>query len=385
VRYLLPAPYPDELLGSLWIRMARRTQLSIAVLTQAVVGGAKGRPGIFHLGNLRAMGAGVRIAPELLLWNHTVFPYSTAFFRKAALVEAVQSALSTGADARKVGAIVQSVSDFSRLRRFCASCAQEELAATGETYWHRQHNLPGVQICLRHLRGLSVTELPTTSTRWHSALPGDLLRLLPRVGRKKPSRLQVLLAELSNDVIIRAPLSSVHRDADWYREAVVMLGLASHGRNIDAAKLTDWFARQLGKLADAVLPERDRSLRWSALMVRPGSNQPIRTFKHLLLEAALRLQEPTRKPILNHEPRGFRGYATPQADAQFARKVRLLVNKYVALGERVPVAEVLTEAGCWSRFRHARDMYPAIAREVVRLKESAAAMRPNWGKGSTCG
>jgi len=382
VRYLLPAPYPDELLGSLWVRFARRTELPIAVLTQAVVG-AKGRPGIFHLGNLRAMSTGLRMAPERLLWSHTVFPYSTAFFRKDALVEAVQSVLSTGPDARKAGHFVQSVSDFSRLRRFCASCAREELTATGETYWHRQHNLPGVQICLRHKRGLNVTVLPTTSTRWRSELPGDLLRLLPRTSYRKPSRLQVVLAELSRDVVIRKPLSVLRRDADWYREAIVVLGLSSHRRNIDATKLTDWFARQMGEFADAVLPERDRSLRWSALMVRPGCNQPVRTFKHLLLEAALRLQPPIRKPILNHEPRGFRGYATPQADAQFARTVRLLVNKYVALGERVSVLQVLTEAGCWSRFRHARELYPAVAREVARLKASEAAMRPNWGKGAT--
>ena len=31
---------------------------------------------------------------------------------------------------------------------YCPACAEEELARYGESYWHRMHQLPGVNVCL---------------------------------------------------------------------------------------------------------------------------------------------------------------------------------------------------------------------------------------------
>lgn len=33
---------------------------------------------------------------------------------------------------------------------YCPACAEEELARYGEPYWHRMHQLPGVDVCLMH-------------------------------------------------------------------------------------------------------------------------------------------------------------------------------------------------------------------------------------------
>ncbi len=385
MKYLLARPYPDELLGSVWIRTVRRLQVPISVLTKAVTGGAKFRPGLFHLGYLREMSSSLRVPPRWLLWNHTVFPYTTAFYSPELREKAVASVMSTGPVARKVGPIVQSVSGNSRLRRFCILCARHELELSGETYWHREHNLPGVRVCLRHQRMLQVTELPTMSTRWLPQLPEDFVSGVRGAVRSvsAPSEFLLQLAQASSFALRREPFKAWHRDAAWYREAVETLGLVSFDRSVDEAKLADWLEGHIGDVAALDLSSNDQTLRWAAHLLRPGYTAPFVSFKHLIFESAMRLQTPLRQPILNHVPLGFRGFATRDADERFARTVRRLVRRYLALGERVRVADILEEAGCWSRFRHTRKLYPAVEKEVARLKESAVAARPNWGKGQS--
>jgi hypothetical protein len=41
--------------------------------------------------------------------------------------------------------------------RWCDACAEEDLHGVGEAYWHRQHQLPGTAVCLRHRRWLHAT------------------------------------------------------------------------------------------------------------------------------------------------------------------------------------------------------------------------------------
>ena len=47
--------------------------------------------------------------------------------------------------------------------RFCPECAQEDRAAFGETYWHRLHQLHGVDACAHH-----DVFLEETDATWHN-------------------------------------------------------------------------------------------------------------------------------------------------------------------------------------------------------------------------
>ena len=134
-----------------------------------------------------------------------------------------------------------------------------------------------------------------------------------------------------------------------------------------------------GQPSDYGLAAKDARLSWMALMVRPRSGHPFIPLKHLLFETALAIQERGAGPVLDHVPSGPSGRALEQFDRERAEAVRRVVAGYSRRGERVRIQDALTEAGCWSAFRHARTQLPQVAKAVAALKESHAAMRPNWG------
>jgi len=45
------------------------------------------------------------------------------------------------------------------------------------------------------------------------------------------------------------------------------------------------------------------------------------------------------------------------------------------IGERVGVTEALSEIGCWESYRHARDRFPLVVRELKRLQRSGLSLR----------
>src|SRR5436853_645463 len=52
----------------------------------------------------------------------------------------------------------------SRLR-FCPACADAERASSGEAYWHRLHQVPGIFICPIHRMFLEESSVQTTFRR----------------------------------------------------------------------------------------------------------------------------------------------------------------------------------------------------------------------------
>ena len=381
MKYLLARPYPDEPLGSVWIRTVRQTDVPIAVATRVVTGGEKLTPSLFYSGQLRAIGAALRIPPAVLLWEHTVFPYATAFYTPELLAKAVVYAYQSGVELRGLGSIIQSVSDYSRLRRFCPLCARQELTQFGETYWHRLHNLPGVVTCMHHGIRLHVTTIPTVSRRWQDELPHDLMRRPEPPEHDRATAFERHLAWLTWCLLKREPLTVLERHPNWYRDGIDVRGLATPGRKVECEKLAAWMRTFVDDPAALGLPERDQSFLWLAHMIRPRTGQPIVPLKHLLFETALAFQTGSELPLLNYRATGFRGLATEAADAAFAKAVRAVAQRYLRLGERRRIQDVLEEAGCWTRFRHNSKAYPAVKEAIAWMKTTAIVMRPNWGKG----
>lgn len=380
MRYLMPRPLPDELVGSAWIRAVRRTGVPIAVATRIMTGGRKFSPSLFTLAHLAELGAFLRIEPQELLWEHTFFPYVTAYYSAELHAKAVSLVFDRGSALTGLGSLVQGVSDYSRLRRLCPMCVHEDLERWRQSYWHRQHNLPGTLACTRHGVLLHVTTLPTVSKVWHGVLPEDV-----RVPRRPlaPTPFLTRLAQSSEALLGRCRSEPLERDASWHREQLVTKGLVSPGWAVDSRKASAWLAASMQLPPEVLgLPARDASLRWIGNMVRPGYDQPFVPLKHVLFETALELQDMLAEPILNHIPTGMKSLATPEADANAARAVLAVVRSYVARGERVGVGQALTEAGCWSRFRHSSKAYPQVQAALAYLKSSPAAMRPHWGEGS---
>lgn len=49
--------------------------------------------------------------------------------------------------------------------RYCALCCQEDRDQVGEYYWHRSHQIPGVQVCPIHQVFLGCSEIPLLKLR----------------------------------------------------------------------------------------------------------------------------------------------------------------------------------------------------------------------------
>jgi hypothetical protein len=323
----------------------------------------------------------LQVEPMELLWQHTVLPYATAYFERPVFDNALAAALSTGRDAIGMGAVTQSVSDLVPFRRFCVACAREDRRRWRESYWHREHNLPGVRVCLRHGSVLRQSQLRSTgwegrSERLPHEVPGQ--RLLHR----RVTPFDVELGRRSVALLGREPGAQVERDQVWYRTRLIDGGLLTPTRPVNAQKLVQWVREQMGGPATGYgLNERDAELRWLALMVRPRSGHPFVPLKHLLFETALatHAQAPeATKPLLDHVSSGPGGRSPAEMaalDREYAAAVRKVVAGYVKRGERVRIQDALTEAGCWAPFRHGRTGLPRTSREVARLLASAAAMR----------
>lgn len=82
--------------------------------------------------------------------KHTMLPYYTRFIplerRKKAfdLITAMDRSFYDCLYMRK------NKTEMRKYMRYCPVCASNDRKKYGETYWHRKHQLPGVEICLEH-------------------------------------------------------------------------------------------------------------------------------------------------------------------------------------------------------------------------------------------
>jgi hypothetical protein len=356
--------------------------------------------------------------PMDLLWQHTVFPYATAFFEPGTFENATRAALSTGSSATGMGAVTQSVSDHIRFRRFCPACIIEDKKRWGESYWRRSHNLPGVLVCLVHNRVLTQTQLRTAGRlSWSYALPHELQG--SPVLRQRPSTFEVELARCSIATLGRAQPGQpgtlqAARPASWYRAALQELGLLSTNRQVSVQKLAAWAQSAIGgKLTRFGFAEKYTSLAWLGLMVRPKISIPFVPLKHLVFETLLALERTAvvasavdnavavnelpataagsagpRSPVetavgvtlrkLDHVPSGMSGppiHLLEARDKQYAAAVLNVIRDYKNRGERARVNDALTEAGCWSEYRHDRTNFPRVSAVVSRLRMSTVSAK----------
>lgn len=143
VRCPTTAPYPDEELGSVVIRMRRHVGLT----PRRFMHWYFGHPNFATLksfGNLlQPMAELTGLAQATLLWEHTLIPYGLASLSP----EASKRQLSEhyGRSPLQHSDVIGKFS-----RRWCETCFKLDLQTFGEPYWHRSHMLPGVSTCYVH-------------------------------------------------------------------------------------------------------------------------------------------------------------------------------------------------------------------------------------------
>lgn len=96
---------------------------------------------------------------EVFLEKHTLLPYYTRFLPLERRRKAFH--LLMAMDRTFYDALYMRKNKTARRRymRYCPLCAASDRAQYGETYWHRKHQLTGIDICLEHRCRLDETDI----------------------------------------------------------------------------------------------------------------------------------------------------------------------------------------------------------------------------------
>jgi len=161
-----PALYPDELLYSLFARYyAQSGHIAYVFAAEELFENRATKPDIEFMDRLteEARQLVTRTCSLAdIVERHTMFPYYGRFLRRDRRQQALNLLLQT--DERYHNLLYQLKSKHViRYLRYCPLCTMEARKQYGETYWHRSHQLQGVDICPLHNCFLQNSPIPISS------------------------------------------------------------------------------------------------------------------------------------------------------------------------------------------------------------------------------
>lgn len=161
-----PAIYPDELLYSQLARYHTRSGNLAYIFTAEQLFQIKTvRPDVEFLNAYTPEVLSILTSTMSLkdiVMNHTMFPYYGRFLRSERRMEAFDSLVNMRTDYRRLLPIPKNKT--VRYLRYCPACVQNDREQYGETYWHRVHQMVGVDVCPFHHCRLIDSTIQTNST-----------------------------------------------------------------------------------------------------------------------------------------------------------------------------------------------------------------------------
>ncbi|ERI95230.1 hypothetical protein HMPREF1982_00371 [Clostridiales bacterium oral taxon 876 str. F0540] len=102
-----------------------------------------------------------KITAEYLINKHTLFPYLTAFVSTERAKDVYTKMLEGARESPlvKVG-VNSSRVKFDGNLKYCRYCCKEDIENSGESYWRRLFQIPGVLYCLKHKVRLIQSNIP---------------------------------------------------------------------------------------------------------------------------------------------------------------------------------------------------------------------------------
>lgn len=169
-----PAPYPDELLYSLCARYNDITQYPNKNAVNVELFGPTSTNVIIDLPCrlnyfTKILPANNYYTVERIIYRHTLLNFYSPFLSPERFARIYTNMKDTGGSAvhKILGLQGFSIQTPKRLR-FCPSCVSSDRQRFGETYWHRMHQLPGVEVCPQHLVFLETSGIASRHRSWGS-------------------------------------------------------------------------------------------------------------------------------------------------------------------------------------------------------------------------
>lgn len=151
---VLPKPYTDELLYSWFARYyVRSGYVSYRFVAEDLYVNPCTKPNPEFWNKLTddaMVGINRYMSLEDVIMNQTMFPQNARFLPKERKEKAFDLLLKMDKEYNNALYIKRGHGMSKRWLRYCPICASEERATIGENYWHREHQLIGVDICTKH-------------------------------------------------------------------------------------------------------------------------------------------------------------------------------------------------------------------------------------------
>lgn len=218
-----PDPHPDELLYSTCARFADQVQYSSIPRVLKDLFGTPAFPGCIHLPThldhlISILPPDHPYSSDFFIDEHTLFPFYAPFLQPedaSKIREDMHLNHGRGIQTR-IGRVAYQ--QWPEQLRFCPRCVEEDRQHFGECYWHRVHQILGVEACPLHAcyllnsgihahqrlrslrlisaeRSLSELKLPLSHTpedcacEHHLAIARDAYWLLNQKGQARGSKL----------------------------------------------------------------------------------------------------------------------------------------------------------------------------------------------------
>jgi hypothetical protein len=180
-----PDPNPDELLYSVWARFGDQVQYQNRKdIVLELFGNSSYHAHVdwsYSLGHLVSqLPRGHDYTVDTLIDDHTLFPLYAPFLpreRRHLLRDQMITKNGTGFQHR-LGMMISHIPHHKWLR-YCPECVKNDRNRFGETYWHRLHQVSGVEICPVHATFLEDSTATRGSQKqaYHSA--ERVIQLMP--------------------------------------------------------------------------------------------------------------------------------------------------------------------------------------------------------------
>lgn len=200
--FLLPKPYPDELLYSILARAAyRNAHWSPKGLMGAAFGDQTvlASPDLPSQLNLLAGAAGRQwqISSSDIALRHTLAGYYTHFLGKVERERILGLMAGKSANLHLRLGICSGNVRAPKKFILCPICTELDVELHGETYWRRSHHLPGVLVCPMHKVSLVETVVPFRPLGRHEHIHARVQHLeqaTPLLSKSRAAGFEELLA-----------------------------------------------------------------------------------------------------------------------------------------------------------------------------------------------
>lgn len=243
-----------------------------------------------HLDHLVAiLPPGADYTAEKFLYEHTLFPYYSSFLTAERQLRLRKAML--GAPGISTHVIAGNITPQQQWLRFCPACVEEDRRTFGESYWHRLHQVSGVEVCPSHQAFLQNSSARSNDPRH----PCELTTAERAI---HPSKLHPV--DLSNAT--HQTLLKIARDTAWildhaspsqgleelhqrYQALLYEQGLATHRGVLQlralAARIRERYSPELLERLYSPLGASNKFNWLISLLRASGNGQP--PIRHLLL------------------------------------------------------------------------------------------------------